>query len=235
MRTRMRTTRTSWSQSLASRRTADAVGIDCKDDENDDDGDDDDDDDDDGDVCFPEAQEYDHDSPLGEQFANEAQENMQRIIKEELQLAANMAAEASLREERRRLEREAVCYRCESGKVPDNQVMLCDNLLCATIAWHQLCLEPPILEIQDGIWFCPICADNGVAERSVTVNEKLREQEPVPRPAPAPVIPPRDGPRGKSEKRQGGAVVRPRIHFRLSKCRLPGVSQSALIRWRRRR
>ena len=221
MRTRMRTTRTSWSQSLASRRTADAVGIDCKDDENDDDGD----------VCFPEAQECDHDSPLGEQFANEAQKNMQGIIKEELQLAA----EASLREERRRLEREAVCYRCESGKVPDNQVMLCDNLLCATIAWHQLCLEPPILEIQDGIWFCPICADNGVAERSVTVNEKLREQEPVPRPAPAPVIPPRDGPRGKSEKRQGGAVVRPRIHFRLSKCRLPGVSQSALIRLRRRR
>ena len=31
-------------QSLASRRSADAVGIDCKDDENDDDGDDDDDD-----------------------------------------------------------------------------------------------------------------------------------------------------------------------------------------------
>lgn len=85
MRTRMRTTRTSWSQSLASRRTADAVGIDCKDDENDDDGDDDDDDDD-GDVCFPEAQECDHDSPLGEQFANEAQKNMQGIIKEELQL-----------------------------------------------------------------------------------------------------------------------------------------------------
>ena len=194
-------------QSLTSRRSADAVGIDCKDEhENDDDGDDDDDDDDDGDVCFPEAQECDHDSPLGEQFANEAQENMQRIIKEELQLSANMAAEASLREERRRLEREAVCYRCESGKeMPDNQVMLCDNLLCATIAWHQLCLEPPILEIPDGIWFCPICADNGVAERSVTVNEKLREQEPVPGPASVPVIPPRDGPRGKSEKRLGGA------------------------------
>lgn len=131
---------------------------------------------------------------------------MQRIIKDELQLSANMAAEASPREERRRLEREAVCYRCESGKeMPDNQVMLCDNLLCATIAWHQLCLEPPILEIPDGIWFCPICADNGVAERSVTVNEKLREQEPVPGPASVPVIPPRDGPRGKSEKRLGGA------------------------------
>jgi hypothetical protein len=60
-------------------------------------------------VCFPEAQECDHDSPLGEQFANEAQENMQRIINEELQQSANMAAEASPREERRRLEREAVC------------------------------------------------------------------------------------------------------------------------------
>ena len=92
-----------------------------------------------------------------------------------------------LREKRTKDEGKASCTACGGGQPgPDNELLLCDNLHCQTIAWHQLCLDPPVGEIPDGLWHCPFCTDMVAANNAApVVDDRIPEAPDAAAPADA--------------------------------------------------
>jgi len=45
-----------------------------------------------------------------------------------------------------------VCDRCDLG----GELLCCDS---CTLVWHLGCLDPPITEVPEGTWECPVCMD----------------------------------------------------------------------------
>ena len=96
-------------------------------------------------------------NPEDAKMAAQVQANMQKAKDEDVALY-------TLRKERRKLEQSARCTACNGAEPgPENELLLCDNLLCQTIAWHQKCLPIPVCDVPDGNWYCPFCVHAGAA------------------------------------------------------------------------
>jgi hypothetical protein len=53
----------------------------------------------------------------------------------------------------------AKCEVC-GGSDREDLILLCDGKNC-NLEFHTFCLRPPIVEIPEGDWFCPLCSDTG--------------------------------------------------------------------------
>ena len=60
-------------------------------------------------------------------------------------------------EDRREISDELACRVCGSDK-DGASMLICDG--CET-GWHMQCLEPPMTEVPDDTWFCPVCVAGG--------------------------------------------------------------------------
>ena len=55
------------------------------------------------------------------------------------------------------------CMTCGGGdsvEGENNEILLCDGLLCAN-NYHQQCCSPPVATVPEGAWLCPTCVANG--------------------------------------------------------------------------
>ena len=63
----------------------------------------------------------------------------------------------------------AYCESCGSGDgSPGNEILLCDGARCPA-AWHQRCLDPPLVTIPAGSWYCPGCTKVAASEKEKAV------------------------------------------------------------------
>jgi hypothetical protein len=63
------------------------------------------------------------------------------------------------------------CEVCQQG----GEVILCDG--CPK-AYHQVCLEPELEEVPEGIWLCQTCVENGVTVNESAINDELADGTP---------------------------------------------------------
>ena len=62
---------------------------------------------------------------------------------------------------------QSVCEVCGQADRID-QILLCDGPGCAC-EYHMSCLQPPLLAVPEGEWFCPKCVENGAGAQAGTV------------------------------------------------------------------
>ncbi|KAF0739673.1 hypothetical protein Ae201684P_014936 [Aphanomyces euteiches] len=58
-------------------------------------------------------------------------------------------------------DQEKACRLC-AGDTNLSQIILCD---CCDDEYHLYCLNPPLLEVPEGDWFCPVCSSQGHTRR----------------------------------------------------------------------
>lgn len=74
-----------------------------------------------------------------------------------------------------RLARPSPSHACVKCRFPDGEewMLLCDA--CGK-GWHTYCLVPPLTQIPEGTWVCPICESKGVSLREVEERQRNRHR-----------------------------------------------------------
>ncbi|RHY32157.1 hypothetical protein DYB32_002807 [Aphanomyces invadans] len=68
------------------------------------------------------------------------------------------------------------CRLC-AGDSNLSQIILCD---CCDDEYHMYCLNPPLITVPDGDWFCPVCSSLGHARRQCLKKKRGGPQKPRP-------------------------------------------------------